>query len=83
MEHHRGMRIDRENKNHHRKCVNCSETELTPEHIFNCPVIIPNLLKIGVFPKTVDLSEDNIELIVKGVIDGHGHILLSTHDMQF
>ena len=37
--------------------------------------IIPNLLKIGVLPATIDLYEDNIELIAKAVIDDvHGHI---------
>ena len=74
MGYHRGMRFDRKQKKHHRKCDNCSETELTPEPIFNCLAIIPNLLKIGVLPTTIDLNEDNIELIAKAVIGVHGHI---------
>ena len=36
MGHQRGMRIDREGRKYYRKCDNYSETELTPDHIFNC-----------------------------------------------
>ena len=77
----RGMIIDKEDKKHCRKCDNCSEIQLTPDHILNCPAIIPNLLKIAVLPTAIDLHNgnngnngNNYELIAKAVIDVHGHI---------
>ena len=58
MGHLRGMRVDREGKKKHiKKCDNCSETELTLDYIFNCPAKIPNLLKIGILPTTINLYE--------------------------
>ena len=57
---HREIRIDREGKKHHRKCDNCSETELTQDHIFNSPAIILSLLEISVWPTTIDLYENKL-----------------------
>ena len=74
MGHHRGMRFGREGKKHYRKFDDCLETELTPDHIFNCLAIVTNLLTISVLPTTLDLYEDKIKLIVKAVIDVHDHI---------
>ena len=68
MGHHRGMKNDKEDKKHYRNCNNSYAIELTPDHILNCPAIIPKLLL------TIDLHEDNIELIAKTVIDVHGYI---------
>ena len=69
MGHPKEMRIVRKGKKYCRKCDNCSETELTPDQIFNCSAIIQNLLKICVLLRAIDLYEDNIILIVKAIID--------------
>ncbi|GFX36022.1 uncharacterized protein TNCV_4215441 [Trichonephila clavipes] len=37
--HHRGMKFDRDDRRTYRNCDNCLETELTPVHIFDCPII--------------------------------------------
>ena len=77
MGYHRRMKIEREDKKHYRKCNNCWETELAVDYIFNSPTTIPKLLKIGVLPTTIDLYEEDIELIAKAIIDVHGHIKFS------
>ena len=70
------MGTDKNGKIQHRKCDNCSETELTLDCNFNYPAIILNLWKIGILPTGIDLYEYNTELILKK-IDVHDHIYLS------
>ncbi|GFX59818.1 hypothetical protein TNCV_1778571 [Trichonephila clavipes] len=44
--HYRGMKINWDGKTY-RKCDNCSDTELTPALIFDCPAILAAVKKCG------------------------------------
>lgn len=50
--------------------------ELTPAHIFDCPAIIADIIKIEFFFSKMNLYVDNIVEITKAVISAHGTIKL-------
>lgn len=72
--HHRSMKIDKEGRRVYRNCDNCSDVQLTPSHIFECPAISANLIKLGILPSLIDLYDENIKQIAESVIRTHGHI---------
>lgn len=67
--HHSRMKIDSEGRKTCINCENCPDTELTMAHIFDCPVILVELLKIEVL-----FYEDNILQIAKAINFAYGII---------
>lgn len=61
------MKIDSLGIKTYRSCDNCPDTNLTTTRIFDSPAILSELLKIGAQFMTLNLSEDNIVQIAKGV----------------
>ncbi|GFU17945.1 uncharacterized protein TNCV_318451 [Trichonephila clavipes] len=68
------MKIDRDGGRTYRNGDNCSNTELIPAPIFDCPAILAVLQEIGVMFSSTNLCVDNIEQIARTVIWAHGSV---------
>ncbi|GFW40828.1 uncharacterized protein TNCV_4368761 [Trichonephila clavipes] len=64
-DHNRGVKIDRDGRRTYKNCDNCSDTELTRAHIFDCPAIFSALSEIEALFSTRNLYADNAEQIAR------------------
>ncbi|GFX62876.1 hypothetical protein TNCV_3352021 [Trichonephila clavipes] len=58
------MKNDRDGRTY-RNSDNCSDTELTPVHVFDCSTILVALRQIGVLFPSTNLYVDSIEQIAR------------------
>ncbi|GFV68562.1 hypothetical protein TNCV_3130171 [Trichonephila clavipes] len=38
-------------------CKNCTEAQLTPDHILECPALTPHIIRLGMVPLASELRE--------------------------
>ena len=72
--HFGSMKINIGGTRTYRKCRNCPEEELSPEHVIACPAILVALHNLGEYPFRGDLySGKNVDL-ARVVLQTHGLI---------
>ena len=55
--HFKGMRILSEKTKIYIPCKNCTEAQLTPDHILECPALTSYILQLGLVPLALELRE--------------------------
>ncbi|GFV70241.1 RNase H domain-containing protein [Trichonephila clavipes] len=53
--HFKGMKISSDKTRTYIPCKNCSEAQLTPDHILECPVLTPHIIRLGMVPLASEL----------------------------
>ncbi|KAF8796655.1 hypothetical protein HNY73_001004 [Argiope bruennichi] len=72
--HVREMKISSDGHRNYRSCPHCIDTELSPDHIFDCPAILAKLFKIHLDSPHQLLYSSEIIDVAKAVIDTFGQI---------
>ncbi|GFX55734.1 hypothetical protein TNCV_3428051 [Trichonephila clavipes] len=52
--HFKGMKISSDKT---RTCIPCTEAQLTPDHILECPALTPHIIRPGMVPLASELRE--------------------------
>ncbi|GFX20248.1 hypothetical protein TNCV_1438071 [Trichonephila clavipes] len=55
--HFKGMKISSDKTRTYIPCQNCTEAQLTPDHILECPALIPHIIRLGMVPLASELRE--------------------------
>ncbi|CAL1272681.1 unnamed protein product, partial [Larinioides sclopetarius] len=72
--HFKGMKISPDGRRSYRSCLHCTDTELSPDHIFDCPAILAKLFRVHLdCPKQLLYSTEVID-VARAVLDTFGHI---------
>ncbi|GFU59519.1 hypothetical protein TNCV_3365441 [Trichonephila clavipes] len=48
--HFKGMTISSDKTRTYIPCKNCTEAQLTPDHILECPALTPPIIRLGMVP---------------------------------
>ncbi|GFV44015.1 RNase H domain-containing protein [Trichonephila clavipes] len=57
MDHFMGMKISSDNTRTYILFKNCTQTQLTPDHILECPALTPHIIRLGMVPLALELRE--------------------------
>ncbi|GFW04517.1 hypothetical protein TNCV_878861 [Trichonephila clavipes] len=52
-----GMKISSDKTRTYIPRKNCTEAQLTPDHILECPALTPHIIRLGMVPLTSELRE--------------------------
>ncbi|GFW71522.1 RNase H domain-containing protein [Trichonephila clavipes] len=55
--HFKGMKISSDKTRTYIPCKNCTEAQLTPDHILECPALTPHIIRLGMLPLASKLRE--------------------------
>ncbi|GFV50050.1 hypothetical protein TNCV_2354351 [Trichonephila clavipes] len=55
--HFKGMKISSDKTRTYIPCKNCTEAQLTPNHILECPALTPHIIRLGMVPLASELRE--------------------------
>ncbi|GFV93548.1 RNase H domain-containing protein [Trichonephila clavipes] len=55
--HFKGMKIKSDKTRTYIPCKNCTEAQLTPDHILECPTFTPHIIRLGMVPLASELRE--------------------------
>ncbi|GFU21727.1 hypothetical protein TNCV_3123271 [Trichonephila clavipes] len=55
--HFKGMKISSDKTRTYIPCKNCTEAQLTPDHILECPALTPHIIRLGMVPLASELCE--------------------------
>ncbi|GFY24568.1 hypothetical protein TNCV_1016141 [Trichonephila clavipes] len=55
--HFKGMKISSDKTRTYIPCKNCTEAQLTPDHILECPALTPHIIGLGMVPLASKLRE--------------------------
>ncbi|GFW72136.1 RNase H domain-containing protein [Trichonephila clavipes] len=55
--HFKGMKISSDKTRTYIPCKNCTEGQLTPDHILECPALTPHIIQLGMVPLASGLRE--------------------------
>ncbi|GFU20290.1 hypothetical protein TNCV_4933651 [Trichonephila clavipes] len=55
--HFKGMKISSDKTRTYIPCKNCTEAQLTPDHILECPALTPHIIRLGMVPLASELRE--------------------------
>ncbi|GFW86859.1 ribonuclease H [Trichonephila clavipes] len=55
--HFKGMKISTDKTRTYIPCKSCTEDQLTPDHILECPALTPHIIRLGMVPLASELSE--------------------------
>ncbi|GFU91578.1 RNase H domain-containing protein [Trichonephila clavipes] len=55
--HFKGMKISSDKTRTYIPCKNCTEAQLTPDHILKCPALTPHIIRLGMVPLASELCE--------------------------
>ncbi|GFT96243.1 uncharacterized protein TNCV_3906831 [Trichonephila clavipes] len=55
--HFKGMKISSDKTRTYIPCKNCTEAQLTPDHILECPALTPHIIRLGMAPLSSELRE--------------------------
>ncbi|GFU73790.1 RNase H domain-containing protein [Trichonephila clavipes] len=55
--HFKGMKISSDKTRTYIPCKNCTEAQLTPDHILECPALTPHIMRLGMVPLASELRE--------------------------
>lgn len=72
--HLKGMKIFPDGHRSYRSCPHCKNTELSPNHLFDCPAIVAKLLKIHIVPPHQLLYSMEVIDVARAVLDTFGPI---------
>ncbi|KAF8785330.1 hypothetical protein HNY73_010886 [Argiope bruennichi] len=72
--HLREMKISSDGHRSYRSCPHCIDTELSPDHIFDCPTILAKLFKIHLDSPHQLLYSTEVIDVAKAVLDTFGQI---------
>ncbi|GFT40100.1 hypothetical protein TNCV_2171151 [Trichonephila clavipes] len=51
------MKISSDKTRTYIPCKNCTEAQLTPDHILECPALTPHIIRLGMGPLASELRE--------------------------
>ncbi|GFX29762.1 hypothetical protein TNCV_2750961 [Trichonephila clavipes] len=51
------MKISSDKTRTYIPCQNCTEAQLTPDHILECPTLTPHIIRLGMVPLASELRE--------------------------
>ncbi|GFV93966.1 hypothetical protein TNCV_3573191 [Trichonephila clavipes] len=51
------MKISSDKTRTYIPCKNCTEAQLTPDHILECPALTPHIIRLGMVPLALELRE--------------------------
>lgn len=72
--HFKGMKISPDGHRSYRSCPHCIDTELSPDHIFDCPAILAKLFRIHLDPPQQLLYSSEVVDVARAVLDTFGQI---------
>ncbi|GFU15274.1 hypothetical protein TNCV_4989101 [Trichonephila clavipes] len=55
--HFKVMKISSDKTRTYIPCKNCTEAQLTPDHILECPALSPHIIRLGMVPLASELRE--------------------------
>ncbi|GFX52496.1 RNase H domain-containing protein [Trichonephila clavipes] len=55
--HFKGMKISSDKTRTYIPCKNCTEAQLTPDHILECPALTPHIIRLGMVPLASEQRE--------------------------
>ena len=74
--HYKGMKILPDKTRTYVPCKNCTEAQLSPDHILECPAITPHILRLGMVPLASELRDVLYSVDALMLADA----VLKTHD---
>ncbi|GFY17942.1 ribonuclease H [Trichonephila clavipes] len=75
--HFKGMKISSDKTRTYISCKNCTEVQLTPDHILECPPFTPFIIRLGMVPLASELRE----ILYSADAPRHAEAVQRSHDI--
>ncbi|GFW11610.1 hypothetical protein TNCV_42451 [Trichonephila clavipes] len=67
-------------------CKNCTEAQLTPDHILECPALTPHIIRLGMVPLASELREvlysADAPRLAEAIQSSRDYLIIHGHDKK-